>query len=93
MSVASAARPRPWCSTVEDQGPGIPEADRERIFEPFTRLPGTTRHGSGGTGSGLAIARRIAEAHGGRSRPAHRRAGGARFTVTMSPTGTTAGQT
>jgi signal transduction histidine kinase len=68
---------------VDDQGPGIPEADRRRIFEPFTRLKGTTRHGSGGTGLGLAIARRIAEAHRGTIEAGSPPAGGARFTVLL----------
>ncbi len=70
---------------VDDQGPGIPEAARERIFEPFTRLSGTTRHGSGGTGLGLAIARRIVDAHGGRIRADSPPGGGARFTVELPP--------
>ncbi len=68
---------------VDDQGPGIPEAQRERIFAPFTRLSGTTRHGSGGTGLGLAIARRIAEAHGGTIVAGSPAGQGARFTVTL----------
>lgn len=68
---------------VDDQGPGIPEAERERIFEPFTRLAGTTRHGSGGTGLGLAIARRIVDAHNGSIRASSPSGLGARFTVTL----------
>ncbi len=68
---------------VDDQGPGIPEAERERIFEPFTRLPGTTRHGSGGTGLGLAIARRIVDAHGWAIHASSPEGGGARFTVLL----------
>ncbi len=77
---------------VEDQGPGIPEAAREQIFEPFTRLPGTTRHGSGGTGLGLAIARRIAEAHDGSVAAGSPPGGGARFTVIL-PARSAHGQT
>jgi two-component system OmpR family sensor kinase len=51
---------------VSDTGPGVPEGDRERIFDRFARGdPGRSRH-SGGAGLGLPIARAIAEAHGGR---------------------------
>ena len=49
---------------VEDQGDGIDEADRERIFEPFYRAAGARQVGRG-FGLGLAIVRRIARAHGG----------------------------
>ncbi len=69
---------------VEDGGPGIPAAELERIFQPFTRLPGTTRRGSGGTGLGLAIARRIVEAHGGSIEARSPAEGGAQFTVVLS---------
>ena len=49
--------------TVSDQGAGIAPQDRERIFEPFTRLPGR-RPAQRGSGLGLAIARQLAERHG-----------------------------
>ncbi len=69
--------------SVADQGPGIPAAERERIFEPFTRLPGVRRDGAGGTGLGLAIGRRIALAHDAAIVVDDADGGGARFTVTM----------
>ena len=50
--------------TVKDDGPGIPAADRERVFDRFVRLEGAG--GAAGAGLGLPIARWIAEAHGGR---------------------------
>ncbi|WP_411392653.1 histidine kinase sensor domain-containing protein [Pseudomonas sp. MPB23] len=51
-----------WCLVVEDQGPGVAEADLERIFDPYLRLDGT--QGSG-FGLGLSIARRAIELQGG----------------------------
>jgi len=87
VSVRVGATGRIATIEVSDQGPGIPEAELERIFEPFTRLSGTTRHGSGGTGLGLAIARRIVEAHGGTIRATSPEGGGARFTVTLPADG------
>lgn len=49
--------------SVSDHGPGIPDADRERIFEPFYRIPG--RNAATGSGLGLALVRQIARRHGG----------------------------
>jgi signal transduction histidine kinase len=50
---------------VRDNGPGIPAAELERVFEPFYRLESSRNRDSGGTGLGLTIARDIAQAHGG----------------------------
>ena len=50
---------------VRDHGPGIPDAELERVFEPFFRLEGSRSRETGGTGLGLSIARDIARAHGG----------------------------
>jgi two-component system NtrC family sensor kinase len=65
---------------VADDGPGVQAEIRGRIFEPFF----TTR--ARGTGLGLAVARQIVEAHGGRIEVGDREGGGARFTLTL-PTG------
>jgi signal transduction histidine kinase len=50
---------------VRDHGPGLPEEELERVFEPFYRLESSRNRDSGGTGLGLSIARDIAQAHGG----------------------------
>jgi len=61
---------------VRDEGPGIPEEDLERVFEPFYRLEHSRNRDSGGTGLGLTIARDIAQAHGGTLTLANRPEGG-----------------
>jgi len=67
---------------VCDRGPGVPADERERIFEPFYRLRGTSER-AGGTGLGLALVRQIAERHGGTAACEERTGGGACFTVRL----------
>jgi signal transduction histidine kinase len=68
---------------VEDDGPGIPEADRERVFERFVRLDGARARDDGGSGLGLAIVAELVAAHGGTVAIASGPAGGARVEVTL----------
>jgi signal transduction histidine kinase len=50
---------------VDDKGPGIPEEDQRRVFEPFVRLESSRNLETGGTGLGLTLVKAIAEGHGG----------------------------
>ena len=50
---------------IEDDGPGIPDAERDRVFDPFVRLDRSRSREGGGVGLGLAIARSIMRGHGG----------------------------
>jgi len=68
---------------VEDDGPGIPDAERERIFEPFYRLDRSRDRNTGGFGLGLSIARKAVELHGGTLSAGASALGGARFTITL----------
>lgn len=67
---------------VCDRGPGLPEGERERVFEPFYRPPGAAETGSG-YGLGLALVRQIARAHGGEARCLAREGGGTTFAVDL----------
>jgi two-component system OmpR family sensor kinase len=80
---AIAAQDEHWASVcVEDGGRGIPDSDRERVFDPFFR--GTeARAESSGFGLGLPILRRIARAHGGDVTIGHSSLGGARITLLL----------
>jgi two-component system, OmpR family, sensor histidine kinase CiaH len=71
---------RPGVLTVEDDGPGIPAADRDRVFDRFWRGASAA---PGGSGLGLAIGAWIAERHGGSIVAGASRLGGARFDVTL----------
>ncbi|MBI5922679.1 MAG: HAMP domain-containing protein [Betaproteobacteria bacterium] len=69
--------------TVEDDGPGIPQAERTRVFEAFYRLDRSRDRTTGGFGLGLSIAQRAVAAHGGSIIVDDSPLGGARFTITL----------
>ena len=70
------------CILVCDNGPGVPEAFRERIFEPFYRLPGASER-EGGVGLGLALVKSITLRHGGTVSCRNRPMGGACFEIRL----------
>ncbi len=76
---------------VEDDGPGVPVADRERVFARFTRLDDARDRERGGTGLGLAIARETARALGGDVVLEDAAGGGARFRLVLPTGGAAAG--
>jgi signal transduction histidine kinase len=69
--------------SVDDDGPGIAEADREQVFRPFFRLEASRNRETGGTGLGLTIARTVARAHGGDVVLANRPEGGLRAELVL----------
>jgi signal transduction histidine kinase len=80
----------PWVvMTVSDDGPGIPEDQRQVVFERFARLQEGRERDRGGTGLGLALSRRIVEQHGGRIRVDEASDGGACFVVSLPASGWT----
>ena len=81
VEVSVHATRRELIIRVTDHGPGIPEEERERIFEPFHRLPG--RRDAAGAGLGLAIARGFAQANGGRVWVESREGQGTTFAVAL----------
>jgi signal transduction histidine kinase len=68
---------------VRDRGPGIPESDINKVFEPFYRLEGSRSRDTGGTGLGLSIARNIAQSHGGEVRLRNHEGGGLDAILTL----------
>ena len=74
--------PRGVSISISDAGPGVPYDQRERIFEPFYRMPGHAEH-AGGVGLGLSLVRQIARRHGGDVVCDAPPSGGGRFTISL----------
>lgn len=71
-----------WRLTVDDDGPGVPDQEREAVFRAFTRTDNSRSRDTGGCGLGLAVVARVAELHGGRASVERSETlGGARFIV------------
>ncbi|MEZ5931775.1 MAG: ATP-binding protein [Alphaproteobacteria bacterium] len=81
--VSLATAPSAFSIVIDDDGPGIPEEQIERMFQPFVRLDESRSVEGGGIGLGLAIARSIIRNHGGDITLSNREAGGLRATITL----------
>jgi signal transduction histidine kinase len=69
--------------TIDDDGPGISDAELPRVFQPFYRVEASRGRDTGGTGLGLAIAQSIVQAHGGELTLANRPGGGLRACIRL----------
>jgi signal transduction histidine kinase len=83
VAVAATARNGSVVITVDDDGPGIPMTDRQRVFQRFTRLEHARSRTDGGVGLGLAVVDRIVRHHGGSVTVADSPTGGARLEVVL----------
>ena len=78
------AKDRKWIDiSIADRGPGIPDDQLEKVFEPFYRMESSRSRGTGGTGLGLTIARNIVTQHGGSIRLAKRKEGGLEVVLSL----------
>ncbi|MBW3664049.1 MAG: hypothetical protein KY469_13185 [Actinobacteria bacterium] len=84
IDVVLRAVPGALVLSVQDEGPGVPDEDKERVFEAFLRLDPS--HPSPGTGVGLALVQRLVHLHGGSVRVEDTPLGGARFVVRLPRT-------
>jgi signal transduction histidine kinase len=91
--ITAAARPEGIVVEIADDGPGIPEEERERVFGRFVRLDASREQASGSAGLGLAIAREIATAHGATIVLTEAPGGGTRAVVTVGSTAGAATET
>jgi signal transduction histidine kinase len=86
VELAALTREHDVVIRVADDGPGIPEADRPSVFEPFYRVDRSRSKNTGGYGLGLSICKRIADAHGGTIAVENATPRGAIFTLTLPRT-------
>jgi signal transduction histidine kinase len=91
--ITAAARPEGIVVEIADDGPGIPEEERERVFGRFVRLDASREQASRSAGLGLAIAREIATAHGATIVLTEAPGGGTRAVVTVGSTAGAAAET
>jgi signal transduction histidine kinase len=82
--------PDAYVIKVDDDGPGIPEAEQARVFEPFVRLETSRSAETGGTGLGLTLVKAIAEGHGGSISLENSAGGGLRATLRLPRDGASA---
>ena len=83
VTVVLEARPGAHVIRIEDDGPGMPEDQFERVLEPFVRLDAARKRDTVGFGLGLAIAAKAIEAEGGTLRLENRRTGGLCATISL----------
>jgi signal transduction histidine kinase len=81
--VALQAKTEELVVTIDDDGPGIPEDEREKVFDPFYRIDASRSRETGGTGLGLTLARTVVRAHGGDIALQDGDAGGLRVAVSL----------
>ncbi|WP_434475881.1 CHASE2 domain-containing protein [Cupriavidus taiwanensis] len=83
VTVSLTCEPERFVVAVQDQGPGIAEADQARLFEPFARLHEGQQGAPEGTGLGLVLVRAVAERHGGRASVRSQAGAGAEFRIEL----------
>jgi signal transduction histidine kinase len=81
--VAAGSAPKAITITIDDDGPGIPDEELPRVFQPFYRVEDSRSRDTGGTGLGLAIALSVVQAHGGELTLANRPGGGLRACIRL----------